>query len=113
MFLAALELVRSYWFSLLEPEIYDVIQSAVSTALPVIINELSGDQFIWIGSAYALASTAFLPMSGGLAQARTIQPHNTCTFAHKLAKIDLRPSPSHARLPPHLHRRERSLRRSA
>jgi predicted MFS family arabinose efflux permease len=42
--------------------------SSVSTALPTIANDLQASQFTWIGSAYALASTAFLPMSGGLAQ---------------------------------------------
>ncbi|GBE77394.1 Efflux pump FUS6 [Sparassis crispa] len=42
--------------------------TAVSTALPTITNDLHGSQFIWIGSAYTMSSTAFLPMSGGLAQ---------------------------------------------
>ncbi|KAJ6613134.1 major facilitator superfamily domain-containing protein [Mycena sp. CBHHK59/15] len=42
--------------------------TAVSTALPVIANDLHGTQFVWVGSAYALSSTAFLPMSGGVAQ---------------------------------------------
>ena len=32
------------------------------------VNDLHGTEFEWIGSAYALASTAFLPLSGGLAQ---------------------------------------------
>ncbi|KAF8970152.1 iron permease [Flammula alnicola] len=41
--------------------------TAVSTALPTIVEKLDGDDFIWAGSAYALASTAFLPMCGGLA----------------------------------------------
>ncbi|KZT20290.1 iron permease [Neolentinus lepideus HHB14362 ss-1] len=50
MFIAALELV------------------AVSTALPTIVDDLHGKEFIWVGSAYALASTAFLPLSGSLAQ---------------------------------------------
>lgn len=44
------------------------LQSGVSTALPVILHDLGGTQFEWIGSAYALAATAFLPLSGGLAQ---------------------------------------------
>ncbi|KAJ7183768.1 major facilitator superfamily domain-containing protein [Mycena filopes] len=43
-------------------------QTAVSTALPVITQDLHGTQFVWVGSAYALASTAFLPMSGGIAE---------------------------------------------
>ncbi|GJE93665.1 MFS general substrate transporter [Phanerochaete sordida] len=42
--------------------------SAVSTALPTIVHDLAGDDFVWIGSAYALAATAFLPMTGGLAE---------------------------------------------
>ncbi|KAH0828708.1 MFS general substrate transporter [Lanmaoa asiatica] len=42
--------------------------SSVATALPTIANALHASQFTWVGSAYALASTAFLPMSGGLAQ---------------------------------------------
>ncbi|KAF9063471.1 Mfs1.2 [Rhodocollybia butyracea] len=42
--------------------------TAVSTALPVIVNDLKGLQFSWVGTAYALASTAFLPMSGGIAE---------------------------------------------
>jgi MFS family permease len=43
--------------------------SSISTALPTIAHELRASQFVWVGSAYALSSTAFLPMSGGLAQA--------------------------------------------
>ncbi|KAJ7784904.1 major facilitator superfamily domain-containing protein [Mycena maculata] len=42
--------------------------TAVSTALPVITDDLKGTQFVWVGSAYALSSTAFLPMSGGVAE---------------------------------------------
>ncbi|KAF8546205.1 MFS general substrate transporter [Imleria badia] len=42
--------------------------SSASTALPTLANALHASQFTWVGSAYALASTAFLPMSGGLAQ---------------------------------------------
>ncbi|KAI0833819.1 Mfs1.2 [Trametes gibbosa] len=42
--------------------------TAVSTALPVIINDLHGGEFVWVGTAYSLASTAFLPLSGGVAE---------------------------------------------
>ncbi|KAL0954049.1 hypothetical protein HGRIS_005201 [Hohenbuehelia grisea] len=42
--------------------------SAVSTALPIIVQDLNGSDFVWIGSAYALSATAFVPLSGGLAQ---------------------------------------------
>ncbi|KAI9000562.1 iron permease [Trametes punicea] len=41
--------------------------SAVSTAVPTMTNDLhGGDNFVWVGSAYGLASTAFLPFSGRL-----------------------------------------------
>ncbi|KDR66919.1 hypothetical protein GALMADRAFT_106085 [Galerina marginata CBS 339.88] len=39
----------------------------VSTALPTIVKDLRGSDFIWVGSAYAIASTAILPTIGGLA----------------------------------------------
>ncbi|KAI0667901.1 Mfs1.2 [Trametes maxima] len=42
--------------------------TAVSTALPVIIHDLHGDDFVWVGTAYSLAATAFLPLSGGVAE---------------------------------------------
>ncbi|KAJ7158604.1 Mfs1.2 [Mycena filopes] len=42
--------------------------TAVTTALPSIIHELNGEQFIWVGSAYSIAATAFFPMSGGVAE---------------------------------------------
>jgi hypothetical protein len=45
-------------------------QSIVSTALPTIINELHNGQFIWVGSAYNLSSTAFMPTIGGLSEVR-------------------------------------------
>ncbi|KAF7303485.1 MFS general substrate transporter [Mycena indigotica] len=41
--------------------------TSVGTALPVITQDLSGQNYIWIGSAYNLASTALLPFCGGLA----------------------------------------------
>ncbi|CCM04080.1 uncharacterized protein FIBRA_06239 [Fibroporia radiculosa] len=42
--------------------------SAVSVALPTIVKALDGSSFIWVGSAYTLASTAVIPLVGGLAQ---------------------------------------------
>ncbi|KAF7794628.1 hypothetical protein EIP86_005764 [Pleurotus ostreatoroseus] len=42
--------------------------TAVSTALPTIVHDLNGDDFVWVASAYALASTALLPASGGIAE---------------------------------------------
>ncbi|KAF8584813.1 iron permease [Ramaria rubella] len=42
--------------------------TVVSTALPTITKHLNGgEDFVWVGSAYALSSTAFLPLSGSLA----------------------------------------------
>lgn len=48
--------------------------TAVSTALPVIIHDLQGGDFVWVGTAYSLASTAFLPLSGGVAEVRIRLP---------------------------------------
>ncbi|KAJ7187118.1 Mfs1.2 [Mycena filopes] len=44
--------------------------TTVSTALPTIAAslQLRTTAFVWVGTAYSLASTAFLPMSGGLAE---------------------------------------------
>ncbi|KAJ7163070.1 iron permease [Mycena filopes] len=42
--------------------------SSVGTALPVITQDLQGDDFIWVGAAYNLGSTALLPFAGALAQ---------------------------------------------
>lgn len=42
--------------------------TAVSTALPTIVSALNGADFVWVGVAYALASSAILPMTGGIAQ---------------------------------------------
>ena len=42
--------------------------TSVSTALPTIVQDLQLTDFVWIGSSYALASTAFIPMVGGLSQ---------------------------------------------
>ncbi|EKM60535.1 uncharacterized protein PHACADRAFT_179780 [Phanerochaete carnosa HHB-10118-sp] len=41
--------------------------SAVSTALPTIVNHFNGKEFVWVGPAYTLSGTAFLPMSVHLA----------------------------------------------
>ena len=39
---------------------------AVSTALPTIVEHLNGTDFIWVGSAYTIASTAVIPLVGDL-----------------------------------------------
>ncbi len=44
------------------------IQSGTSTSLPIIVHDLKGSQFEWVGSAYSLSATAFMPLCGGLAQ---------------------------------------------
>ncbi|KAG6369246.1 major facilitator superfamily domain-containing protein [Boletus reticuloceps] len=54
--------------------------SSVSTALPTIAHALHASQFTWVGSAYSLASTAFLPMSGGLAQTFGRRPATLLTI---------------------------------
>ncbi|PPR05628.1 hypothetical protein CVT26_009350 [Gymnopilus dilepis] len=41
--------------------------TSVSTALPTIIADLHGAEFVWIGSGYTLASVAAIPMSSHLA----------------------------------------------
>ncbi|KAJ7250590.1 MFS general substrate transporter [Mycena rebaudengoi] len=42
--------------------------TATSTALPAILEDLNGGDFIWISSSYTLASTAILPLSGGISE---------------------------------------------
>lgn len=67
-FLGALDLVRLPHLRLTLT--LTSLQTAVSTTLPTITHDLHGDDdFVWIGSAYALSSTAFLPLSGSLANA--------------------------------------------
>lgn len=44
------------------------LQTAIGTALPVIVRDLQGEHFVWIGSAYTLGASALLPFCGGLAQ---------------------------------------------
>ncbi|KAI0347418.1 iron permease [Trametopsis cervina] len=62
----------AFWFTFLAI-IVTVFLSAldltsVGTALPTIIADLNGgSDFAWVGSAYALSSTAFIPLSGALA----------------------------------------------
>ncbi|KAI0709719.1 iron permease [Earliella scabrosa] len=61
----------SFWLSMLAITIATFLAaldtSAVSTALPTIVNHFQGQQFVWIGSAYTLAGVAFLPLSGHFA----------------------------------------------
>ncbi|KAI0654620.1 iron permease [Cubamyces menziesii] len=39
---------------------------AVSTALPTIVGHLHGEDFVWVGSAFTVASTAIIPFVGDL-----------------------------------------------
>ncbi|KAI0730581.1 Mfs1.2 [Earliella scabrosa] len=56
-------------FSLLLSTFFATLEAyAVSTALPVIVSDLHADEFVWVASAYGIASTALLPLSGGLAE---------------------------------------------
>lgn len=41
--------------------------TGVSTALPIIARDLEAKNFTWIASAYALASTCWQPVFGGMA----------------------------------------------
>ncbi|KAI0273935.1 major facilitator superfamily domain-containing protein [Russula aff. rugulosa BPL654] len=42
--------------------------TSIGAALPTITRSLKGEQFIWVGSAYALGSSALVPLCGGLSQ---------------------------------------------
>ncbi|KAJ7124420.1 iron permease [Mycena epipterygia] len=66
---------RAFWMSFLAIMVSTFLsaldQTAVGTALPTIataLNDTKGD-YIWIASAYAMSSTAFIPLSGSLANA--------------------------------------------
>ncbi|PIL24610.1 MFS general substrate transporter [Ganoderma sinense ZZ0214-1] len=54
-------LILSLFFAVLEAY-------SVSPALPVIVSDLRADEFVWVASAYGIASTALLPLSGCLAE---------------------------------------------
>ncbi|KAI0313881.1 iron permease [Amylostereum chailletii] len=62
---------RAFWMVVVANLTCDFLSAfdltAVSTALPTIVKDLNGDDFIWAGSAYPLAATAMVPMCGGLA----------------------------------------------
>lgn len=56
--------------------------TAVSTILPTITRELNGgSNYIWVGSAYALASTATLPLSGAFADTFGRKPTMLCAIS--------------------------------
>ncbi|TFK32485.1 iron permease [Crucibulum laeve] len=59
-----------FWLAFMACLVVDLLSAldltAVSTALPTIVDELHGKDFIWVGTAYMIASTAILPLVGGL-----------------------------------------------
>ncbi|TCD71948.1 hypothetical protein EIP91_000080 [Steccherinum ochraceum] len=62
----------AFWLSVISLLVTSLLSAldltAVSTALPTITADLGGgDDFVWVGSAYGLSSTAVLPLSGCLA----------------------------------------------
>ena len=62
----------AFWLSFIAVVVANFLSAldmtAVSTAAPTMTSDLQGgDSFVWIGSAYGLASTAILPFSGRLA----------------------------------------------
>ncbi|KAJ2970492.1 hypothetical protein NUW54_g12718 [Trametes sanguinea] len=63
----------NFWMVFISGLVVEVLSaldlSAVSTALPTIVSQLHGTDFIWAGSAYTIASTAVLPFVGDLASA--------------------------------------------
>ena len=45
-------------------------KTIVAIALPTIVEDLDGKDFIWVGTAFALAATALLPASGAFSEVR-------------------------------------------
>ncbi|KAI0648808.1 iron permease [Trametes meyenii] len=59
-----------FWMVFLSSVMIDMLSAldltAVSTALPTIVSDLDGSDFIWAGGAYTVASSAVLPFIGNL-----------------------------------------------
>ena len=59
---------------------------------------MKGQQFIWVGSAYALGSTALVPLCGGLAQVRQqvlLVKCRECSFIASPSPLDHRATAHH------------------
>ncbi|KAH7929019.1 iron permease [Leucogyrophana mollusca] len=60
----------AFWMVFVANVVVDLLSAldltAVATALPTIVSDLHGSDFIWATSAYSIASTAILPTVGGL-----------------------------------------------
>jgi MFS family permease len=77
---------KAFWLSFVAIVVSTTLSAldltAVGTALPTITQDLNGgDKFVWIGSAYALASTAVLPLLGALADTFGRRPVMLCSIA--------------------------------
>jgi len=48
--------------------------TSVATALPTIVHDLNGTDFVWVGNAYALSCAAVMPAGGCLSNAFGRQP---------------------------------------
>ncbi|KAI0833792.1 iron permease [Trametes gibbosa] len=63
----------AFWMVFVSNLMVDMLSAldltAISTALPTIVGDLDGANFIWAGSAYTIASTAVLPLIGNLVSA--------------------------------------------
>lgn len=62
----------AFWLCFLAIVVCNILSAldvtAVSTVLPTVTHDLGGDNnFVWVGAAYGLASTAALPFCGRLA----------------------------------------------
>lgn len=68
LFLSALDYVSPLSNLVYSNAVLTELQTVISTALPTIVYDLQGDDFVWVASAYALADTALLPASGAMAQ---------------------------------------------
>ena len=67
VFLSALDVVSGPMTPhTLGADSFSHVQTSVGTALPTIIAALHGTDFVWVGSAYGLSATAFLPTFGSL-----------------------------------------------
>ncbi|KAH9925600.1 iron permease [Epithele typhae] len=59
-----------FWMVFLSTLLVDMLAAldltAVSTALPTVVQHLHGRDFVWAGAAFTIASTAVLPLVGGL-----------------------------------------------
>ncbi|EIN09241.1 iron permease [Punctularia strigosozonata HHB-11173 SS5] len=74
-----------FWLAFIACMVVDLLSAldltAVSTTLPTIVSHLHGQDFIWVASAYTIASTAVLPLCGGVASIFGRKPALLCFVA--------------------------------